>query len=77
MGGGGGGGAPSGGAAPAPAAAAAEVVEEKTSFDIVLTGFDAASKIKVIKEVRGVTNLGLKEVTCQSPTRLHGYFLLG
>jgi len=36
-------------------------VEEKTIFDVKLTGFDAKSKIKVIKEVRSVTALGLKE----------------
>lgn len=30
--------------------------------DIKLKGFPAANKIKVIKEIRGVTNLGLKEV---------------
>ena len=41
--------------------APAEVVEEKTVFDLKLTGFDAKSKIKVIKEIRGVTSLGLKE----------------
>ena len=39
----------------------AEAVEEKTAFDLKLTGFDAKSKIKVIKEVRGMTSLGLKE----------------
>jgi len=45
--------------AAAPAAAAA-VVEEKTEFDVVLK--DAGKdKIKVIKEVRAITNLGLKE----------------
>ena len=48
-------------AAPAAGAAAAEVVEEKTEFDVVLTGFDAAAKIKVIKVVREVTGLGLAE----------------
>ena len=43
-----------------PAAAAAEAVEEKTEFDVVLT--DAgAQKINVIKEVRAITGLGLKE----------------
>ena len=43
-----------------PAAGAAEAVEEKTEFDVVLT--DAgANKINVIKEVRGITGLGLKE----------------
>ena len=35
--------------------------EEKTAFDLKLTGFDAKSKIKVIKEVRAITGLGLKE----------------
>ena len=41
-------------------AAAAEEAEEKTSFDVILT--DAGDKkIQVIKEVRGLTNLGLKE----------------
>lgn len=48
-------------AAAAPAAAAAAVVEEKTTFDVVLTGFDAASKIKVIKIVREITGQGLAE----------------
>lgn len=38
-----------------------EVKEEKTAFDLKLTGFDAKSKIKVIKEVRAMTGLGLKE----------------
>lgn len=42
-------------------AAAEEVVEEKTAFDLKLTGFEAKSKIKVIKEVRAMTSLGLKE----------------
>jgi large subunit ribosomal protein L7/L12 len=43
-----------------PAGGAAEEVEEKTSFDVVLT--DAGDKkIQVIKEVRALTNLGLKE----------------
>ena len=39
----------------------APVVEEKTSFDVVLTGFDASSKIKVIKVVREITGQGLAE----------------
>lgn len=48
-------------AAAAPAAgAAAPVVEEKTEFDVVMTSF-GAEKIKVIKEVRGITGLGLAE----------------
>lgn len=46
-------------AAAAPAAAAA-AVEEKTEFDVVMTAF-GAEKIKVIKEVRGITGLGLAE----------------
>ena len=42
------------------AGGAAEAAEEKTEFDVVLT--DAgANKINVIKEVRGITGLGLKE----------------
>jgi len=48
-------------AAPAAGGAAAEAVEEKTEFDVVLTGFDAAAKIKVIKAVREITGLGLAE----------------
>lgn len=44
--------------AAAPAAAAA--AEEKTEFDVVLTSF-GAEKIKVIKAVREITNLGLAE----------------
>ena len=41
--------------------AAAEEVEEKTEFDVELTEFDAKAKVKIIKEVRGVTGLGLKD----------------
>ena len=48
-------------AAPAAGGAAAAPVEEKTEFDVVLTGFDAAAKIKVIKVVREITGLGLAE----------------
>jgi large subunit ribosomal protein L7/L12 len=44
----------------APAAAAAEAVEEKTEFDVILTG-DGGNKIAVIKEVRAITQLGLTE----------------
>lgn len=48
-------------AAPAAGgAAAAPVVEEKTEFDVVMTSF-GAEKIKVIKEVRALTGLGLAE----------------
>ncbi|MEX0644458.1 MAG: 50S ribosomal protein L7/L12 [Parvularculaceae bacterium] len=43
-----------------PGAAAAEAVEEKTEFNVIL--LDAgANKINVIKEVRAITGLGLKE----------------
>ena len=48
-------------AAPAAGGAAAEAAEEKTEFDVVLAGFDAAAKIKVIKVVREITGLGLAE----------------
>lgn len=48
-------------AAAAPAAAAAAAEEEKTEFDVILAGFDAAKKIGVIKVVRELTGLGLKE----------------
>ena len=43
-----------------PAAAAAPV-EEKTEFDVILKGFDAAAKLKVLKVIREVCGLGLKE----------------
>ena len=46
-------------AAPA-AAAAAPAEEEKTEFDVILTG-DGGKKINVIKEVRAITGLGLGE----------------
>ena len=50
-------------AAPAAGGAAggAAAAEEKTDFDVVLTGFDAAQKIKVIKVIREVMGLGLAE----------------
>jgi large subunit ribosomal protein L7/L12 len=41
--------------------AAAPAAEEKTEFNVVLKAFDDAKKIAVIKEVRAVTGLGLKE----------------
>jgi large subunit ribosomal protein L7/L12 len=44
----------------ASANAADEAVEEKLNFDVILTGF-GDNKIAVIKEVRAVTSLGLKE----------------
>ena len=46
--------------APAAASAPAEVVEEKDEFDVILTGV-GAQKIQVIKVVRELTKLGLKE----------------
>ncbi len=48
-------------AAAAAGAAAGAAVEEKTEFTIVLKSFDAEKKIPVIKEVRAITGLGLKE----------------
>ena len=48
-------------AAPAANTVAADAGEEKTEFDVVLEGFDAAAKIKVIKIVREVTGLGLAD----------------
>jgi len=43
------------------AAAPAEPVEEQTEFNVILTGYEADKKIQVIKVVRAVTSLGLKE----------------
>lgn len=45
-------------AGPGPAAAAEP---EKEDFDVILSGFDAAKKIGIIKVVREITSLGLKE----------------
>jgi large subunit ribosomal protein L7/L12 len=39
----------------------AKKAEEPTAFNVILEGFDAAKKIGVIKEIRAITNLGLKE----------------
>ncbi len=44
----------------APDGEAAEAAEEKTEFDVILSGF-GEKKINVIKEVRAITSLGLKE----------------
>ena len=49
-----------GGFAAAAPAAAAEV-EEKTAFDVVIESVDSAKRIAVIKAVRSMTSLGLKE----------------
>lgn len=46
--------------AAAPAAAAAEAAEEKTEFDVILKNF-GENKINVIKAIREITGLGLKE----------------
>lgn len=48
------------GAAGAGAAGGAAAAEEKTTFDVILTEA-GAQKIQVIKEIRAITNLGLKE----------------
>ena len=48
-------------AGPAAGAAPADAVEEQTEFDVILTGFGDGKKIGVIKEVRAITGLGLKE----------------
>jgi large subunit ribosomal protein L7/L12 len=56
--------APAGGMmmmAPGAAAAPAEEVEEKTEFDVILTEVPADKKIAVLKAVRELTGLGLKE----------------
>lgn len=57
--------APAGGmmmmAGPGAAAAPAEEVEEKTEFDVVLEEFPADKKIAILKVVRTITGLGLKE----------------
>ena len=45
----------------AAGAAAAPAAEEKTEFNVILKSFDDSKKIAVIKEVRAVTGLGLKE----------------
>lgn len=61
------------GKAGAAAAKGEEKAAEKTAFDLKLEGFDAAAKIKVIKEVRSFTDLGLKEakdLVEKSPTLL-------
>ena len=47
-------------AAPAAAGGEAAAAEEKTEFDVVMTSF-GSNKVSVIKVVRGVTGLGLKE----------------
>lgn len=53
--------APVAAAAAAPADGAGAAAEEKDTFTVMLAGYDAAKKINVIKEVRAITGLGLKE----------------
>jgi large subunit ribosomal protein L7/L12 len=53
--------APVAAVAAAGPAAAAEEVEEQTEFDVILKGVADGKKIPVIKEVRAITGLGLKE----------------
>ena len=48
-------------AAAAPGDAGAPAAEEKTAFDVVLASFDSGKKIQIIKTVRELTSLGLKE----------------
>jgi ribosomal protein L7/L12 len=50
-----------GGGGPAAAAAPEAPKEVQTEFNVKLEGFEAASKIKVIKEIRALSELGLKE----------------
>ncbi|PKA56955.1 50S ribosomal protein L12, chloroplastic [Apostasia shenzhenica] len=68
-------GAATSGAASGVAAAMEEKKPEKTVFELKLESFDAASKIKVIKEVRSFTDLGLKEakeLVEKAPTVIKG-----
>ncbi|MBE6692946.1 MAG: 50S ribosomal protein L7/L12 [Ruminococcaceae bacterium] len=54
----------------AAVAAAAPAEEEKTEFDVELTSFDEAAKLKVIKAVKEITGLGLgeaKEIVVGAP----------
>ena len=53
--------AAAGGVVMAAAPAAAEEVEEKTEFDLILEEVPADKKIAILKIVRGITGLGLKE----------------
>lgn len=53
--------APAAVAIAAPAAGAAPVAEEKSEFNVKITGFDAAKKIAVIKVVKTILNIGLAD----------------
>lgn len=69
--------APSAGAPQAAAAEAApEPVKVKEAWDLKLVSFAATAKIKVIKEVRTVTSLGLKEVCHYSDQLCYIHILL-
>ena len=59
--------APAVAVAAAPAAAGAAAAEEKDEFNVVLTAVDAAKKISVIKVVREITGLGLKDLVEGAP----------
>ncbi|KAJ1293724.1 hypothetical protein BS78_01G090900 [Paspalum vaginatum] len=48
-------------AGPGAAGEEAKAKEEKMAFDVKLEGFDAAAKLKIIKELRAFTSMGLKE----------------
>ena len=56
-------------AAPA-AGAAAPAAEEKTEFDVVLVGFDAAQKIKSVREITGLGLAEAKKAVEETPTTL-------
>jgi large subunit ribosomal protein L7/L12 len=61
------------GAGPGAAAAPAAAAEEQTEFDVLLTAYPDAAKITVIKVVREVTGLGLKEAKAlveSAPTKV-------
>ena len=60
-----------GGGGGGEAAEEAAPVEEKTHFDLKLVTFDAKAKIKIIKEVRAATKLGLKEVRARAWRHVH------
>lgn len=61
---------------PAETVAAAPVKEEKSAFDIKISAVDAKAKIKVIKEVRSITGLGLKEVIMGFISYLYSFLII-
>lgn len=58
------------------AGGAAEAAKEKLTFDIKIGAVDQKAKIKVIKEVRGITGLGLKEVRSFISSSSKEYFMI-